>query len=76
MFIPYDLLLLLSKTNLKKTIRNEDKDLCARVFIIVFLQCGKNRNNLNVQQQKKLNTLHSIHEMEGYSVLKNFLRTI
>lgn len=32
---------LLSKVNLKKTMRNGDKDLCTRVFIIVFLQCGK-----------------------------------
>lgn len=41
------------KLNLNKTIKNEDKDLCARVFITTVLQCGeKNRNNLNAQQKK------------------------
>lgn len=50
-------------------------DLCARVFITVFLQYGRNRNNLNVQQQrKKLSTLHWIHEIVVRAFYKNIFK--
>lgn len=43
---------MISKLNLKKIIRNEDKDfMCQSVYHCAFTVWKKNRNNLNVQQQ-------------------------
>lgn len=55
MFIPCDPLL-------KKTIRNEDKDLCVRVYHCIFTVWKKN------QKKSKCLTSDWLHDMEGYSL--------
>lgn len=72
---------LLPKINLKKMMRNEDKDLCTRVFIIAFLVWKKKQKQSKcLTLEKKLNILHSIHEMKGCTqslkiIFKDYIMT-